>query len=421
MASSRVDLDGKPIKPITICMIGAGGFIGSHLCEKLMTETPHSVLALDVYNDKIKHLLEPDTNPWHGRINFHRLNIKHDSRLEGLIKMADLTINLAAICTPADYNTRPLDTIYSNFIDALPVVKYCSENNKRLIHFSTCEVYGKTIGCFLPKDSPLRKDPKYYVLKEDESPCIFGSIEKQRWSYACAKQLIERLIYAEGAENGLEFTIVRPFNWIGPRMDFIPGVDGPSEGVPRVLACFSNNLLRREPLKLVDGGQSQRTFIYIKDAIEAVLLMIENPARANGHIFNVGNPNNEVTVRQLGEMMTQVKGLSFIYSKLFLAFFSMFFGVYLRLLFPYLCLQVYSKVSGEAPLEKATIDVSSKEFYGEGYDDSDKRIPDMTIINRQLGWNPKTSLWDLLESTLTYQHRTYAEAIKKVIAKPLAS
>lgn len=111
------------------------------------------------------------------------------------------------------------------------------------------------------------------------------------------------LFTAEGAENGLEFTIVRPFNWIGPRMDFIPGIDGPSEGVPRVLACFSNvcailvvifpiylvfhicvvitscfsllqNLLRREPLKLVDGGQSQRTFVYIKDAIEAVMLMI---------------------------------------------------------------------------------------------------------------------------------------------------
>nr|AFK47249.1 unknown [Lotus japonicus] len=83
--------------------------------------------------------------------------------------------------------------------------------------------------------------------------------------------------------------------------------------------------------------------------------------------------------------------------------------------------KVYSKVSEEAPLENPAIDVSSKEFYGEGYDDSDKRIPDMTIINKQLGWNPKTSLWDLLESTLTYQHRTYAEAIKKAIAKPVAS
>jgi UDP-apiose/xylose synthase len=148
---------------------------------------------------------------------------------------------------------------------------------------------------------------------------------------------------AEGAENNLEFTIVRPFNWIGPRMDFIPGIDGPSEGVPRVLACFSNvciisfiishwnmyittqtssiisiplqNLLRREPLKLVDGGVSQRTFIYIKDAIEAVLLMIENPSRANGHIFNVGNPNNEVSVRQLAEIMTQVCRHEFFFNE----------------------------------------------------------------------------------------------------------
>ncbi|KAH9287869.1 hypothetical protein KI387_031986, partial [Taxus chinensis] len=191
---------------------------------------------------------------------------KYETTMAGL-----RTINLAAICTPADYNTRPLNTIYSNFIDALPVVKYCSENNKRLIHFSTCEVYGKTIGSFLPKDHPLRQEPNFYLVKEDKSPCIFGPIEKQRWSYACAKQLIERLVYAEGAENGLEFTIVRPFNWIGPRLNFIPGIDGPSEGVPRVLACFSN----------------------------------ENPSRANGHIFNVGNPNNEVTMRQLAALMIE--------------------------------------------------------------------------------------------------------------------
>ncbi|OMO65035.1 NAD-dependent epimerase/dehydratase [Corchorus olitorius] len=126
---------------------------------------------------------------------------------------------------------------------------------------------------------------------------ILGTLnDRQRRSYACAKQLIERLIYAEGAENGLEFTI---------------------------------NLLRGEPLKLVNGGQSQRTFVYVKDAVEAVLLMIENPQRANGHIFNVGNPNNEVTVRQLADMMTEV----------------------------------YSKVSGVPALEKPTVDVSSKEFY----------------------------------------------------------
>lgn len=384
--SLRLDLDGREVAPLKICIIGAAGFIGSHLCESLMWETKHSVVAIDMYDDKISHLLG-DGHPWSGRIEFFKFNINSDPRLESLIKETDLTINLAAICTPADYNTRPLDTIYSNFVDALPVAKFCSENKKRLIHFSTCEVYGKTLGNFLPKDSPLKKDPQYYILKEDETPCIFGPVHKQRWSYACAKQLIERLIYAEGAENGLAFTIVRPFNWIGPRMDFIPGVDGPKDGVPRVLACFSNNLLRGEPLKLVDGGKSQRTFVYIKDAIQAVMLMIENPIRANGHIFNVGNPNNEASVKELAELMTAI----------------------------------YCSISGEEKPATQTVDVTSQEFYGQGYDDSDKRIPDMTLIKQQLGWEPQTSLEDLLQVTLTYQYSKYAEAVRRTMAQETAS
>lgn len=89
--AGRVDLDGNPIKQITICMIGAGGFIGSHLCEKLLSETPHKVLAVDVYSDKIKHLLEPAMLTWDDRIQFHCINIKNDSRLDGLV-MADLVI-----------------------------------------------------------------------------------------------------------------------------------------------------------------------------------------------------------------------------------------------------------------------------------------------------------------------------------------
>lgn len=96
--AGRVDLDGKAIAPMTICMIGAGGFIGSHLCEKLMHETQHTVLAIDIYNDKISHLLEDESGgekkPWSGRIQFHRINIKNDSRLERLIKMSDLVYQI---------------------------------------------------------------------------------------------------------------------------------------------------------------------------------------------------------------------------------------------------------------------------------------------------------------------------------------
>ena len=89
MAGRRVNLDGEVVEPLKVCMIGAGGFIGSHLCEKLLYETDHSVLAIDVYGGKISHLLQPGLK-WSHRIEFHKINIKHDPRLEGLVKTSDL-------------------------------------------------------------------------------------------------------------------------------------------------------------------------------------------------------------------------------------------------------------------------------------------------------------------------------------------
>ena len=87
---------------------------------------------------------------------------------------------------------------------------------------------------------------------------IMGPVSAQRWCYACAKQLVERLIYAHGCQNNLKFTIVRPYNWIGPRMDYIPGVDGKDDGQPRVLASFMTALMKGEPLVLVNGGEVYR-------------------------------------------------------------------------------------------------------------------------------------------------------------------
>ncbi len=93
----RRNLDGEQVRPLKLCIIGAGGFIGSHLCEKLMWDTHHSVLAVDVYGDKIQHLLAPGKS-WSDRIEFHKINIKHDSRLEGLIKLSDLVKFFSTLC-----------------------------------------------------------------------------------------------------------------------------------------------------------------------------------------------------------------------------------------------------------------------------------------------------------------------------------
>ena len=93
--AARKDLNGNEIKPIKICMIGGGGFIGSHLCEALMWETEHSVIAIDVYSDKIEHLLQDDA-PWASRIRFYQANIKHDPRVNDFVKECDLV----SLCGP---------------------------------------------------------------------------------------------------------------------------------------------------------------------------------------------------------------------------------------------------------------------------------------------------------------------------------
>ncbi|KAG8644743.1 hypothetical protein MANES_11G160600v8 [Manihot esculenta] len=347
---AKLNLDGKEIKPLKICVIGDGDFIGACLCEKIIYDSPHQVTLMDE-SHKIKHLFGGNAARI-DRFSYLNIDVPADvARLQPVLDAADILINIPAVCLPADYSTRTFDTIKSNFLDVVPLIEYCSEKNKRLIHLSSSEVYGKTTAGYLLKDDPLRKDPKFYVLKEDESPCILGSIDKRRWSYACAQQLTERLISAEGDEHGLEYTIVRAFNWVGPRMDFIPGVDGPCNGVPTVLTSFSNSLLRREPLKLVDGGYYLRTFCFIEDAMVALLLMIDNPERANGQIFNVGNPNTEISIKELANLM----------------------------------IRVHAKFNREPRSNYSTVAVSSEVFYGKGYDDCDRRIPDMTIINRQLG------------------------------------
>src|SRR6185295_13872206 len=113
---------------------------------------------------------------------------------------------------------------------------------------------------------------------EESSPYLLGPLASQRWSYACAKQLLERYIYALHKEQGLNFTLIRPFNFLGPRMDFLPGREG--EGLPRVLACFTGALLDRKPLPLVDGGESRRAFLAVEEAVAALRLMLKHPQRA---------------------------------------------------------------------------------------------------------------------------------------------
>lgn len=355
-------------------VLGCGGYIGSHLLDRILAEPGNSVFGIDLEQRKIAHHLGDPA------LDFVVGDLAAPASLARLaeeIPRADVVINLAAICNPAEYNTEPLRVLEANLFHLYPVIKLCAEQRKWLVHFSTSEVYGRTIASYLPGNT--YDDPDLYVFAEDETPLIMGPVRNQRWTYASAKQVVERLVYAYHRENGMPFTIIRPLNFFGPRMDYLPGHDG--QGTPRVLASFMAALIDRTPMQLVDGGGARRTILSIDDAMDALMAALDDPAAAQNQFFNFGNPDSEVSMRELAEQMRSV----------------------------------YAEITGdESYLAHPIESVSSAEFYGPGYEDCDRRMPDISAAKQLLGWTPRKSLRTTLLETMTDYHRTYVEQVRPV-------
>ena len=140
-----------------------------------------------------------------------------------------MVVPLVAIANPAQYVTHPLRVFELDFEANIDVVRHCVKYNKRLIFPSTSEIYG------MSPDA---------VLDEETSPLVYGPINKQRWIYAASKQLLDRVIYAYGVRDNLDYTLFRPFNFIGPNLD---NVEEPKEGSSRVFTQFLSNVLYQPP------------------------------------------------------------------------------------------------------------------------------------------------------------------------------
>lgn len=342
-----------------LCIPGVGGFIGSHLLKALLASGNYTVVGIDISSAKIEEYRD------HPLFFYEHVNIYETEEVAYYVQQCDTVISLAGLCNPAQYNTMPLAVIDINFTKQYELVKMCAAYHKRLIHFSTSEVYGKTVHGIAQGHLMKNEMLDTYLLKEDSSPLIMGPIAAQRWSYATAKQLLERVIYAYGYEKNLAYTIVRPFNFIGARMDYIPGIDG--DGIPRVLACFMEALLFDKSLKLVDGGKNRRVFTHIDDAIDATMRILQRPEASKQQIFNIGNPSNEVTIAELATMMVDI----------------------------------YKDLRPEKRTDRFRLmDVSSEEFYGAGYEDSDRRVPDISKAQHFLGWHPKIGLKEGLREAM---------------------
>jgi len=327
-----------------ITLLGAGGFVGSHLSEHLTKDLGHEVLALDVTDEKLAHIDTPG-------FEFRRVDISRDERgLEQAIREGEVVIDLVAYANPSLYVETPLEVFDLNFTQNLKVADICSRHRRWLIQYSSAEVYGKA------------QDGSSYL--EDETDFVLGPVVKHRWIYAAAKGLLERVLHAQGLDGRIEYTIIRPFNFIGPRIDYLvpPG----TMGGPRVFAHFMSALLGDGPLFLVDGGAAHRAYLHIEDANRALATILANPEAARNQAFNVGNPGNNLTVRELAIRMKHI----------------------------------YEELTG-SPSGSELVDVAGETFYGAGYEDS-KRLPPNVEKLGALGWEPTKNIDDTLRETMAY-------------------
>ncbi len=329
-------------------MIGANGFIGSHLCDAILTKTDWKIHALDTKTGYLEKYLS------HPRFHLRQGCMTIEKKwLETHIKKSDVVIPLAAIANPLQYVQDPLRVFELDFEANLSIIRKCHALQKRLIFPSTSEVYGMCADKF---------------FDEEKSFCITGPIHKERWIYANAKQLLDRIIYAYGKHEGLNYTIFRPFNWYGPRLDDI------NDQSARVITKFIGNILRGEDILLSDGGTQKRSFTYIDDGIDALIKIIENKNdNAHQKIFNIGNPYEIISIAELGELII------FLMKEL---------------------MEIKSVIRAE----------KSVDLYGQGYEDILHRAPSISSIQKFFDWTPKMNLKEGLQQVIRYCCENYCHA-----------
>src|SRR5512146_2594998 len=337
---SQTEQERQRVKKILI--LGVNGFIGHHLSQRILRDTEWDVFGMDMSSDRVSDLMD---NP---RFHFFEGDITINKEwIEYHIRKCDVVLPLVAIATPATYVREPLKVFELDFEANLPIVRSCVKYGKRILFPSTSEVYG------MCRDE--RFDP--YA-----SELVLGPIDKQRWIYSCSKQLMDRVIWAYGSMGQLDFTLFRPFNWIGAGLDSIHTA---KEGSSRVITQFLGHIVRGEPIKLVDGGAQKRSFTYVSDGIDALMKIIENKnGIATGRIYNIGNPANNYSVRDLAKMMLQ--------------------------------LAAQYPEHRESAAAVTIVETTSAAYYGSGYQGVQNRVPKIDNTRADLGWEPKVGMDEAL-------------------------
>src|SRR3989338_2735081 len=331
-----------------ILILGVNGFIGSALIERILKDTDWHIYGMDMHNDKIQEFLD------NKRLNFVEGDITINKEwIAYHVKKCDVILPLVAIATPILYVKDPLRVLELVFEANLKIIRQAVKYKKRVIFPSTSEVYG------------MCEDESF---NEEESNLVLGPIHKQRWIYSCYKQLLDRVIYAYGVHHDLDYTLIRPFNWVGPKLDSLFAA---KEGSSRVLTQFIGDILEKQEIVLVDGGTQRRCFTDISDGIDGIMRIIENKdGKASKKIFNLGNPVNDLSIEELAKLLIST-------------------------------LKEYPAFKEKAEKTKIT-HLKAAEHYGDHFQDVSRRVPSIENAKTYLGWEPKIALEESIRNTLDY-------------------
>ena len=301
-----------------VLITGGAGFLGSHLCDRVL-DSGAEVICLDNFftgsRDNIVHLL--------GNSNFEL--IRHDL-VQPILLEVDQIYNFACPASPVHYQHNPIKTIKTSVMGALNTLGLAKRVNARILQASTSEVYG---------------DPKEHPQKES----YWGHVNPVgiRGCYDEGKRVAESLMMGYHRQNKVDIRIARIFNTYGPRMAVDDG---------RVVSNFIVQALRNQPITIYGDGSQTRSFCYVSDMMEGLLLLMNSKNLTEP--VNLGNPA-EFTIRELAELTIALTG-------------SRSEIVYL-------------------PLPE---------------DDPTQRQPDITRAKETLNWEPKVQLKDGLQLTIAY-------------------
>ena len=315
-----------------VLITGGAGFIGSHLAEAYLDQGDEVYVIDDLSTGSIRNIEHLKS-----RKDFHYVidSILNRSLTAELVDAVDIIFHLAAAVGVKLIIESPVKTIETNIKGTELVLELASKKKKPVVITSTSEVYGKSNSELFSEDDDL----------------ILGPTYKARWSYAASKMVDEFLALAYHKEKQVPVIIVRLFNTVGPRQTGRYGM---------VIPRFVNQALSGQPISIYGDGNQTRTFIYVKDAVTAIMNLVTHE-EAWGEIFNIGG-EKEVSIEELANLVKETLNSS-----------------------------------------SETIYVPYEDAYEEGFEDMKRRKPNITKIKELIGFNLQHTLEDIIMNVAKQQ------------------